>query len=107
MTKERRLAVQMWREIAECIRSGNIKFISDIVNYKRDFCVRHCLDWPFNCYMCKYHKQNFMNGSRKPFGCFGCLLYERCGFVNCSERGNPYSELKEVDFYFSRKPYTQ
>lgn len=106
MTRERRLAVQMWWEIAEHIRCGNIKNILDIVQYKKEFCQRNGLRWLFGCYLCKYRKQKRKSQDHRALSCSGCLLFEHYGRKNCAHRGNPYAELKEVDPYFCRKPYT-
>ena len=45
MTKERRLAIQMWQEIVDKCKAGD---------YKADFCKKHGLDWLDNCYFCDY-----------------------------------------------------
>lgn len=88
------------------IRSGELRFINDIVDYKRDFCFRFGLRWIFNCYLCKYRKKNHMDRSREAIACSGCLLYKRSRFKSCAELGNPYANLKEVDDCFYGQPYT-
>ncbi len=53
MTRERRLAVKMWSEIAEKIRSLGY------VNIKQEkllFCVNNNLTWSYQCWFCQYMK---------------------------------------------------
>lgn len=51
MTKERRLAIQMWEEIAE-------QQPSSISEYKEGFCKEHSLDWENECWFCQYVRQD-------------------------------------------------
>ena len=59
MTKERRLAIEMWEDIKaklpkwwkKCDRSS---ISAHIVQYKNDFCVKHDLPWIANCWFCAY-----------------------------------------------------
>lgn len=51
MTRERRLAVQMWREIAKKIRS--VEYVG-VKQEKVRFCVSHNLVWSYNCWFCQY-----------------------------------------------------
>lgn len=52
MTKERRLAIQMWRELEiinsvfPCLVSGK--------QYKKEFCARYNLTWTRGCWFCQY-----------------------------------------------------
>ena len=64
MTKERKLAIQMWQEIVDKCRSGE-QF--NVVNFKKSFCKKHRLNWYNNCYFCQY------------FECFAT-----CPLNNCS-----------------------
>jgi hypothetical protein len=57
MTKERKLAIQMWEEIKDAIIKA--KRVSDIGNstlirLKAMFCFSHNLDWRFDCWLCQY-----------------------------------------------------
>lgn len=51
MTKERRLAIQMWEQIkAELARDPKV----NIVGLKINFCSEHGLVWFCNCWLCQY-----------------------------------------------------
>jgi len=85
MTKERRLAIQMWEEIAQ--RDP------DSVNlYKKDFCCKHDLDWKNDCWFCQYVRQDYREDlpsrediSTKYNGCQKCPIYKygRCTGDKC------------------------
>ncbi len=57
MTRERRLAIQMWEMIRAHIRDVprlkdvNVHFVS---NLKRRFCIDHDLMWRHECWFCQY-----------------------------------------------------
>ena len=57
MTRERRLAIQMWETIRAHIRDAkrpsdiNLDFI---VRFKYGFCADHELSWMYGCWFCKY-----------------------------------------------------
>lgn len=60
MTRERRLAIQMWEEIADKVESlpnvldnGKDHFIL-VQNMKHDFCEKHGLNWCNRCWFCQY-----------------------------------------------------
>lgn len=69
MTKQRRLAIQMWQEIVNKCRSGED---FNLVDYKTDFCKKHDLKWLANCYFCNYFDT-----------CSKCPLDDKCGKVYC------------------------
>ena len=52
MTKERRLAIQMWQEIVNKCRSGD-NF--SVIQFKDEFCKEHNLVWVNSCYFCQYY----------------------------------------------------
>lgn len=54
MTKERKLAIQMWEDILNMLE--NYEFVSshDIAYYKYSFTVGHNLNWLSNCWFCQY-----------------------------------------------------
>lgn len=55
MTKERRLAVQMWADISIEILKNNAHFKRrDVDRFKENFCKRHNLEWHRHCYFCTY-----------------------------------------------------
>ena len=51
MTKQRRLAIQMWQEIVDKCRSGED---FNVVIFKMEFCKKHNLNWINDCYFCQY-----------------------------------------------------
>ena len=66
MTRERKLAIQMWQEIVEkCKVSADGDF--NLVEFKKDFCKERNLHWINNCYFCQY--------------CRPCSL--KCPLVDC------------------------
>ena len=67
MTKQRRLAIQMWQEIVDKCRSGEY---FNLFEYKTDFCKKHDLVWQANCYFCNYFDP-----------CSKCPLDDKCGQV--------------------------
>lgn len=69
MTKERKLAIQMWEEIVDKCRSGED---FNLVDYKTDFCNKHDLKWRGNCYFCNYFDP-----------CSKCPLDDICSSVYC------------------------
>lgn len=86
MTRERKLAVQMWREIAEHIRNGNIVNFGEVVDYKACFCKDYVIDWGvWDCWLCKYCES-----------CSCCLLSVYSGGC-CKSISNPYNKLDYRD----------
>ena len=63
MTKERRLAIQMWQAIVDKCKSGE-QF--NVVSFKKSFCKKHHLNWYNNCYFCQH------------FRCSECPLDKNC-----------------------------
>ena len=57
MTKERRLAIQMWEEIKEVIRTVKRPSAIDelsVANIKYVFIAKHHVQWPHGCWFCQY-----------------------------------------------------
>ena len=54
MTKERRLAIEMWKDIRDMLIGDDAVSRSDIVQYKCSFCTRNDLSWKCNCWFCTY-----------------------------------------------------
>ena len=57
MTRERKLAIQMWEEIRVHIR--DVKRVKDInreyiARFKYAFCAEHEVSWMHGCWFCKY-----------------------------------------------------
>ena len=51
MTRERKLAIQMWQEIVDKCKAGD-NF--SVVMFKMEFCKKHKLNWLNGCYFCNY-----------------------------------------------------
>ena len=51
MTRERKLAIQMWQEIVDKCKAGD-NF--SVVMLKMEFCKKHNLHWLNDCYFCQY-----------------------------------------------------
>ena len=68
MTKERKLAVLMWKQIVDILKSEkdvNANFF--IPAFKRKFCEKHDLHWALDCWLCNYvnRSDNFSDGCEK------------------------------------------
>ena len=77
MTKERKLAIQMWQEIVDKCRSGEH---FNVARFKDVFCKKHNLNWLSNCYFCQY------------FHCFST-----CPLDNCMSICHKVHEQYDVD----------
>lgn len=74
MTRERRLAIQMWEEIKYAIinaeRPSDINS-STITELKYKFCFTHKLNWNHGCWFCEYVRyKDYIHGE----GCQRCPL---------------------------------
>ena len=57
MTKERKLAIQLWEEIRNKIIAKGKKFNGNsVINYKSNFCKKHDINWESDCWFCNYIK---------------------------------------------------
>lgn len=54
MTRERKLAIQMWQEIKDIIIHYPYMTAGNIQHYKAEFCVKHNLVWTCDCWFCQY-----------------------------------------------------
>jgi len=54
MTKERRLAIKMWKDIRDMISTSDGLTSASVVNYKEIFCKERKLQWLNNCWFCQY-----------------------------------------------------
>lgn len=79
MTKERRLAVQMWREIAEEVLRDDAHF--RVYSYKKRFCEQHKLRWHNSCYFCQYTSMHLYDKENNKIGIL--LKCERCPLRSC------------------------
>lgn len=64
MTKERKLAIEMWRGIRDMLSAFDSFTGLSIQEYKREFCREHGLEWEYNCWFCEYMHDD----------CIGCPL---------------------------------
>lgn len=55
MTKERRLAIEMWTEIAKRLGDNSL----NIGRFKIDFTKDHNLHWKENCWFCQYVRNDY------------------------------------------------
>lgn len=97
MTKERRLAIEMWEQIVEVLENGEPgKCYLPIINsIKEDFCKAHNLEWKHYCWFCQYVRRDWRPylSSREEVpkywnGCQRCPLYkERADILGDDECG--------------------
>lgn len=87
MTKERLLAVKMWRILAYAIRTKKILNYYEVLRFKRDFVRVHDLSWIKNCWFCEY--------LGKRFGCNKCRLYVQCG-CGCDCESNYFGKIRNL-----------
>ena len=52
MTKERKLAIQMWEEIVDKCRARDD---FSVIQFKDKFCKENNLNWVNSCYYCQYY----------------------------------------------------
>jgi len=73
MTKERKLAIKMWKQIRKGIKFKRYFFGMISIEYlKSDFCIKHNLNWFHQCWFCQYIRRG--ESSHKPLGREGCNL---------------------------------
>lgn len=75
MTKERKLAIEMWKGIRERIKTSSWIDYSSIFDYKLLFCKSHNLNWKDQCWFCQYIRRHY------PFCSFG---FVKCPIANKS-----------------------
>lgn len=86
MTKERRLAIEMWEQIVDALDDGKHgKYCARpiVSNIKEAFCEEHNLKWKADCWFCQYvrHDYRYRLPSRRYIaprynGCQKCPLYK-------------------------------
>lgn len=62
MTKERRLAIEMWEQIVKALENGEHDSSfgdSEAVPIKSRFCHEHNLDWKCECWFCQYVRKDW------------------------------------------------
>jgi hypothetical protein len=69
MTKERRLAIEMWQAIREKLCNGELQSNLDLHKAKLDWLRAHNIDWYSECWFCHYFRQvadsEYYEGSTK------------------------------------------
>lgn len=83
MTKERRLAIEMWEQIEAGIKDGTLRTGVAIDRAKSRFCDENDLEWKCECWFCQYIRKDFRQGlpSRENVDvrancCYECPLYK-------------------------------
>lgn len=79
MTKERKLAIEMWKDIRDMLSAFDRMTMTSILEYKETFCKDHGLHWMNNCWFCQY--------------IFAC---SKCPLKSCSTASDYYI-LKQDD----------
>lgn len=55
MTRERKIAIQMWEEVKEQLPQWSGLHIASCLRYfKHQFCNRHDVNWTCDCWFCQY-----------------------------------------------------
>ena len=82
MTKERRLAIKMWKDLLKLLQKKPLKN-REINVFKESFCQIHDVDWKNECWLCQYVRQDYRwtLESRRPISrqrnnCKKCPLYK-------------------------------
>lgn len=58
MTKERKLAIEMWKGIRDGIQNSFVKDDGfSVTTYKENFCKDRNLNWRNDCWFCQYIKE--------------------------------------------------
>lgn len=62
MTRERKLAIQMWEDIKrllpEWVKLDPDDIVTFLRNYKERFCEQNGLRWLYNCWLCQYFRDD-------------------------------------------------
>ena len=102
MTKERRLAIEIWEQIVRELENENRKAELFVVvnNVKRVYCLSNNLNWKHNCWFCQYVRRDYRpmksreDISKWSNGCQKCPLYKEKadilddGDCGCTTREN-------------------
>lgn len=80
MTKERKLAIQMWTEIKALLplwyNTDRFNIGNKVCTFKYNFCSNKKVNWLYNCWLCQY--------SRLPRNDYSCA---RCPLKSCGGDG--------------------
>lgn len=90
MTKQRRLAIQMWEAIVAKCKSGE-GFNVDL--FKMEFCRKYNLDWVNACYFCQY----FRTCSNCPLGNCTLIYPKICIEHDVSSATEILNAIKGID----------
>ena len=102
MTKERRLAIEMWERIVEELENGKLNVSPSIMvdDIKTRFCMSNNLHWKCNCWFCQYVRHDYRPMKSREYiqhesnGCQNCPLYKEHGYMldddecGCTHRVN-------------------
>lgn len=79
MTKERRLAIEMWTAIARKLEDYSL----NISDFKKNFTKNHKLSWQNDCWFCQYVRNDYRatlesrsNIEKEADGCSRCPLFK-------------------------------
>lgn len=56
MTRERKLAIQMWEEIKRQLPQWKYDIAVNVKTFKADFCWQNDLAWKWDCWFCQYFR---------------------------------------------------
>ena len=62
MTKERKLAIELWQSVREEISKGAIHNSTDMLLAKQQFLAEHDVDWYCSCWFCHYFRKAVEDG---------------------------------------------
>lgn len=91
---EKEIAVLMWKNISDSIRSGTIRDIYGVDEFKIKWCKKHGVEWKAECYLCEHYYCHVPDGRN-------CPLYLMYGGDCSSGRNNPYYKLTNAHEEYS------
>ena len=54
MTRERKLAIEMWEEVKKQLPGWKCDVVFALKTLKANFCRQNGLDWRYDCWFCQY-----------------------------------------------------
>lgn len=58
MTRERKLAIQMWEEVKKQLPGWGYEPVVELKTLKDNFCLQNGLTWKWDCWFCQYFRGN-------------------------------------------------
>lgn len=62
MTKERKLAIEMWQAMRELVSKGQIADALNMLKAKQMWLEAHGIDWYSECWFCNYFRKDIEDG---------------------------------------------